>query len=233
MKNTRKNFWDQEYRDPIHLKLSTEPAEDLLLFVKWAERNAEWYPFPKHGTVLDLGCGNGRNLVWLCKEANMNGVGYDSSGEAVAQAQKAATAAGAHVQCIKRSIAGNFDLPDASVDVILDMMTSHVLNEAERTHWKNEMFRVLKPYGWVFFKTFFLDGDLNASRMLREFPTKESGSYMHPRIGVLEHVWSQEEIHEFFDELFTVHKVVKSHKHILKGKAFKRRTISIYLEKKG
>ncbi len=231
MKNTRKNFWDQEYRDPTHLKLSTEPAEDLISFAKWAERNAEWDPFPKHGTVLDLGCGNGRNIIWLCSQSGMNGYGYDTSGEAILQAQKAA--GNLPIQFTKRSLAGNFDLPDASVDVILDMMSSHVLTEAERMHWKNEMLRVLKPWGWVFFKTFFLDGDMNASRMLREFPAGEAGSYIHPRIGVLEHVWSEEEIHEFFGQEFKVHKVVKSHKHILKGKAFKRRTISIYLEKKG
>jgi len=82
-----KAFWEQEYRNPKHLKMSDEPSGDLIDFINWAERNAEWPAFPSGGTVLDIGCGNGRNLIYLFKESQMKGVGIDLSGAAITQAK--------------------------------------------------------------------------------------------------------------------------------------------------
>lgn len=80
-------FWNKEYKQAKHLTLSTEPSSDLLEFVKWTERNAEWPAFPKHGLIVDIGCGNGRNLIPLCHEFNMNGYGIDIAEVALQQAR--------------------------------------------------------------------------------------------------------------------------------------------------
>ena len=56
--------------------------------------------------------------------------------------------------------------------------------------------------------------------------------YLHPEIGVAEYVWTEDALHEFFEPQFTIHKIEKSHKHVRKnGEAWKRRTVSLYLEK--
>ncbi len=226
-----KAFWNKEYKSGEHLALSTEPSGDLETFVHWAERNAEWPAFPKGGFILDIGCGNGRNIIALAKEAGMKGYGFDISGEAIAQAKKAA--GDLPITFEVRSAEEKLPLEDESVDVVLDMMTSHFLKKAEREAYVKEVVRVLKPYGWLFFKSFLLDGDHNAHRMIAEHPADEEHSYIHPRIGVYEHVFTEDELVAIFSPYFKIYKMVKSHKHITEsGKPWKRRTVSLYLEKK-
>ncbi len=129
------------------------------------------------------------------------------------------------------------------------MMTTHFLRAAEREAYVAELVRVMKPYGWVFFKTFLLDGDLHAKRLIQENPDRgevindekgniignikaEAHSYIHPRIGVVEHVFTEQEIYDMFSPYFKIYKMIKSYKHIKDGKAFKRRTVSVYMERK-
>ncbi len=226
-----KQFWNDEYKNPHHLTMSDEPSSDMISFVRWAERNAEWPPFPKGGVVLDIGCGNGRNLIALIKESHMKGYGIDISEEAIRQAKSKS-----QNFPITFSVGHAEDpLPflDQSVDVVLDMMTSHFLNQKMRNNLVSEVARVLKPFGWFFFKTFILDDDQNAMRMIKENPSlEESNTYIHPRIKVTEHVWTEEEILHTFLPYFTIHKIIKSHKHIKDGKPYKRRTVSVYMERK-
>lgn len=113
----------------------------------------------------------------------------------------------------------------------LDMMSSHFLKAAEREHLRDEIFRVLKPGGYFFMKTFLKDDDLHTARLVKEKPGDEPGSYIHPVIGVQEYVYREEELLHFLGEKFIVHKTYASHKHKLKGKAWKRRTISVYAQK--
>lgn len=224
-----KNFWNREYQKGEHLALSINPSEDLLKFFRWLQRrNPELLP-PKP-FVLDLGCGNGRNLIYLAKEYGIKGIGYDISAEAIAQARK--NSKDLPLEWKERSIAGSLDLPDQSVDMVLDMMASHFLNTEERMLLRDELVRIMKLGGWIFFKTFLLEEDLHAKRLLRENPSGEKGSYIHPQIGVQEHVWTIQEIEDFFSPYFDIHKIEKSHKHILHGKAHKRRSVTVYLERK-
>jgi hypothetical protein len=84
---------------------------------------------------------------------------------------------------------------------------------------------------WLFFKSFLADDDLHTKRLLREHPADEGGAYIHPRLGVYEYTWTEEVLREFFEPYFEIHKIDKSHKHIIRGKAGKRRTVSAYLQK--
>lgn len=222
-------FWDHEYASGGHLKLSEAESGDLSKFTRWLNRQKDATPLQNGQTALDLGCGNGRNLIFLAKNFGLSGLGYDTSSAAIATARKLSGELPINYEV--RSISGRLEIPDASVDLALDMMTSHFLGEAERLELRDEVHRVLKPGGWLFMKTFLRDGDLHTKRLLAEYPAKEPNSYIHPVIGVPEHVYSEEELVEFLSEKFIVHKVYRSHKHVSQGKARKRRTIAVYAEK--
>jgi SAM-dependent methyltransferase len=263
--SSSKTFWNKEYSTPKHLTMSDEVASDLVTFERWVTRNAEWFPFPKDGLVLDVGCGNGRNIIPLCSEYGMKGIGFDISGVAVEQARKTlqlvskdkSDADGniipgkkVDIEFKTQSASDPMDtLEDQSVDIVLDMMTSHYLRKGERELYIKELARVMKPYAWLFFKTFISDGDLHIKRLIQENPDTgevihdeqgniignipaEPNSYIHKKIGVFEHVFSEEEIFELYSPYFKIHKAMKSYKHIKDGKAFKRRTISVYMERK-
>lgn len=237
--NKHSEFWNKEYKTSEHLALSDEPAEDLEKFTRWAERNYGRRFLNPLARALDLGCGNGRNLIFLARTYGMRGVGYDISSEAIRLAERASRhsperggqAKDLPIIYTARSIEGTIDLPDASVDIVLDMMTSHFLREREREQLRSEVVRVLKPGGWLFFKSFLADKDLHVRRLLKENPADEKDSYIHPKLGVYEHVWTEESLREFFSPYFEVHKIERSHKHMNRGRAWKRRTITAYLQK--
>jgi SAM-dependent methyltransferase len=274
-----KSFWNREYQTAEHITLSHEPSEDLEKFCRWHERNFGRTLLNPTSSALDLGCGNGRNLIYLAREYGMRGIGYDISEEAILQAEEMATqgmgmskqpsmgktmsrvSAAATSTAAASTIAtfsSSFDLnltfevqsiavplpaANASANIVLDMMSSHFLRQTEREQLLAEILRILKPVGnsaatrgmtggWLFFKGFLLDEDLNAKRMLREYPADEADTYIHPRLGVAEHVWTEQSLRDFFEPHFEIHKLEKSHKHMSHGRAFKRRTICAYLEKK-
>jgi SAM-dependent methyltransferase len=112
------------------------------------------------------------------------------------------------------------------------MMSSHILLSHGRENLRNEILRILKPGGWLFFKSFLLEEDQHAKRLLKEHPGPEENTYIHPEIGVPEYVWTEEALREFYEPFFTLHKLEKSHKHEHRdGSAWKRRTVSAYLQK--
>ncbi len=250
-KNQPKKFWNQEYAQAEYLALSARPSENLIKFTRWLEREYGKGWLNKWTTVLDLGCGNGRHLIYLNQTFGCRGYGYDISEEAIKQAINHAGSS-ANGPNLGRSASGNpklkplatslnfevrslteaLPLADQSVDLALDMMSSHVLRQTERERLRDEVLRVLKPRGYLLFKTFLAEGDIHTKRLLREHPAGEPGSYIHPELGVYEHVWTIDEIKDFFGPYFEVRKIEKSHKHILHGRAHKRRYVVVYLEKK-
>lgn len=235
VKNHKRNrhgtaFWDQEYTKAENLALSTEASEDLEKFTRWLERQTKRTLLNPLGSVIDFGCGNGRNLIYLAQDFGMRGIGYDSSAAAIKEAQRLSGDLQIHYQT--RSIAGTFaEIADESQTLALDMMSSHFLKKDERIQLREEIHRVLKPGGFFFMKTFVSDGDIHTKRLIAEQPGEEENSYIHPVIGVQEYVYSEDELYAFLSERFIVHKTYLSHKHVLRGKARKRRTIAMYVEK--
>src|SRR3989344_2526525 len=222
-------FWDREYKTSKYLMLSDEPAEDLEKFCRFLERHYGRKYLNVTTRALDLGCGNGRNLIYLSGTYGMRGVGYDISDEGIKIAKRAS--AELPIVYVARTIEGTIDMPDNSCDIVLDMMTSHFLKEKEREILRGEILRVLKPGGWLFFKSFLAEEDMHVRRLLKENPADEKDSYIHPELGLYEHVWTGESLHEFFAPFFSIEKIERSFKHIRDGKAWKRRTVCAYIQK--
>jgi SAM-dependent methyltransferase len=222
-------FWDQEYTNPEHLKLSDKESQDLAKFTRWIIRRNRGDILAEESEVMDVGCGNGRNLIYLANNFTMRGHGVDISSAAIAQAKQASGDLPINYHVGKAS--DPLPTPDNSQSLVLDMMTSHFLDQAGRTNLRDEIFRTLRPGGFLFMKTFLKDKDLHTARLIQEKPGKEEGSYIHPVMGVAEYVYSEEELVNFLSEKFIVRKIYRSHKHAFKGRARKRRTISIYAEK--
>ena len=234
----KKNFWDTQYKNPTHLALSDEPAEDVLKFTRWLEREHGRKYLNVTTSALDIGCGNGRNLIYLAQTYSMRGVGYDASAEAIAQANRTAhttvncSSTKPPLEFFVRNIRESIPVPDGSITLVLDMMSSHVLRKVEREALRSEIVRVLRPNGWLFFKSFLLEDDQHAERLLREYPADEEGMYLHPEIGAAEYVWTESALRDFFEPYFVIHKIEKSHKHLHKDRtAWKRRTVAVYLQK--
>jgi SAM-dependent methyltransferase len=223
-----KEFWNKEYKTAEHLALSMNPSEDLEKFTRWMEREYGREFLNPIAKVLDIGTGNGRNIQYLAESYGMRGHGFDISERAIADAKQQAN--DLPIEFEVRSMTERLPADDGSITLVLDMMTSHFLRAAER--------EALKPGGWLFFKSFLADEDLHVQRLVKESPADEAGAYIHPKIGVYEYAWTEDDAIEFFAPYFDIKKIHKSHKHINRGKigderAWRRRTFSMYLQKIG
>lgn len=114
------------------------PSQELVAFV--AAIN-----FPKGTKGLDVGCGAGREAVFLAQQG-LNMIGVDLSPEALRIAAERAKESGVQVDWRN----GNaLDLPveDLSVDFVNDRGCFHAIADDDRDQFAREIARILKPGG--------------------------------------------------------------------------------------
>jgi SAM-dependent methyltransferase len=202
----KKNYthpWEREYQNPQFLTLGTEPLADVKDFFRWMKKqvrkNAKHFSAPLDTwTVLDLGCGNGKNLVYAVENFCASGIGYDISQTAIQQAlalsQKLLEKNPTALHYEIRSIGQPVPLTDQSVDLIIDATSSHCLHASEREIYLREIYRVLKPNGWLFVRALCLDGDNNAKKLIQDFPGSEPQSYVVPQTNITETVFTEKQL---------------------------------------
>lgn len=142
MNATVDNFWEQAYRSGEYRKHwdYSAPSQELVALV------AAGLIAP-HARVLDVGCGSGREAVFLA-ECGCDVAGVDISPRALELARRRAWDEGVEVEWLEGSF---FDLPveDMSVDFINDRGALHLVAEKSRPRYAAEVRRVLKPGGCV------------------------------------------------------------------------------------
>lgn len=146
------NFWNNEYANKDNFDSLDNVSGDLKKFFRWLNRQKDFYlPQGKIDNVLDLGCGDGGNLIHVCNEYDCIGLGYDMSNEAIKQANKKSEEIGTHIEFLCRTVDGDIPINDDSQKLVFDIMVSHFLNKNKRTKLMREIYRVLEPGGFLFF----------------------------------------------------------------------------------
>lgn len=106
-------------------------------------------PLPQGGTLLDVGCGQGRSFRYLRDAFRpVRMLGLDADPHSIGLSRAEAEREGIDVTLMVADCA-HIDLPDASVDVLFCHQTFHHLVEQERA--LDEFWRVLKPGGLLLF----------------------------------------------------------------------------------
>ncbi len=229
-KKNVKDTWDKEYKDPEYFSMSDKAGSETVKFARHMRKEFGDDYF-NYTTVLDSGCGNGRNLIYLAENYGAKGIGFDISQTAINQAKDASKTL--PLKFVAQPMATRLPAEDNSIDVVLDVMASHCLKEAERELYLSELNRVMKQGSWMFIKTFLWEGDAHAKRMSELYPGGELHSYIHPRLGVFEHVWTEDGLIEFLERIGDVRFVYRSHGyHKMGGTPYKRRYIVCYVEKR-
>lgn len=133
-----RSFWDRAYADgdhEEHWEPPRVPAELAALVAAGA--------IPTDRPVLDVGCGSGREAVFLAAHGAPV-IGVDSSREAVELARRRAGDAGVAVDVRCASV---FELPlaDDAVGFAVDRGCFHALDPDDRPRYAAELARVLAP----------------------------------------------------------------------------------------
>ena len=125
MQNEIRPFWEQAYRDPEAVAFSKGPTADLAEF---------HHLIPPGSSVLDVGCGEGRNAIFLAG-LDHTAEGFDLSESGIGKAKAIATAQGVSVRFWAQDL-GTFDFTRA-YDVIL----SHGVLHLPEKHIRNAFIR--------------------------------------------------------------------------------------------
>lgn len=188
-----REVWDREYSSVKAIPSSTreEPAKALVLF-------ADLMALSASKRVLDAGCGNGRNAVYLAKKGCIV-TAVDFSPEAIKETKRRAVLAGVQKQIttIEHFIDDPLPSPGEAFDVILDCYTfCHFLDEEVGEAFWKELTRVLRPGGEVLSIVFAPDDEYYAQFLSSQ--NEERMVVTDPSNGISKRLYTEHQIQRYF-----------------------------------
>lgn len=141
------NDWDKEYlRKGIPSSFLVEPSGVLL----WALANWSYVSCQKlPKTALDVGCGTGRNTLYLAKQG-IEAYGFDQSVEAITKARKQQQELRLEPapQFWHHDLQNGIPTNESSMDLVMDIFVyKHQIDSEVRASYRREVARVLQPSG--------------------------------------------------------------------------------------
>jgi SAM-dependent methyltransferase len=192
----QKIAWDAEHRSPYILNPmdSTEPSSGVRLFKDWL--GERWGSRQLHG--LEMGCGKGRNSIWLAQHGALMRA-FDFSSVAVVEARRRASALGiGSVEFSVHDATTSWPYPNDSFDFVVDCFAStDIESVAGREFARDQIFRVLRPGGVLLLYTLSTDDEFH-HEMIKQYPAEEPNSFRHPSNSKFEKVFDREELVNFF-----------------------------------
>lgn len=186
--------WDKEHQNPtvLHQMDSEKPSGGVVDF---------WETFAKEKspkTGIEMGCGKGRNVIWLAKQG-VDMIGFDFSPAAIREAQTRAEKAGiadrAHFAV--RDATKMWQFPENSFDIAIDCFAlTDIESEEGRANAIREFYRVLKPGGYLMAYLLSTD-DAFHKEMIKKSPAHEKNAFLH-NTGKFEKVFDEQEIHDLY-----------------------------------
>jgi SAM-dependent methyltransferase len=230
----QQDAWDKEYKAQQLLSPSNVPHAEVMRFVKWLKKERK-----KQGTMLDLeevrlldlGSGTGRNSYYFADEG-AHAIGFEFSPTAVAMAKDTAVKNGLSIEYRLQDIGNVFPIPDASVNLILDVTSSNSLSDAGRAVYLQEIQRVLEPGGYMFLRALSLEGDTNAKELVKRFPGPDPDTYIHPDLGITEKVFTRESLIATYSPYLEIKEFKRvEHYATVAGRKYKRSYWVAYMQK--
>lgn len=97
------------------------------------------------GSVLDVGCGTGENVLYLAARG-YHAMGVDGAPTAIRKARAKAKQRGLTVRFVTAD-ALKLSIPDRQFDTVIDSGLFHVFSDEERDQFRNSLERVIRPGG--------------------------------------------------------------------------------------
>lgn len=141
------NHWDRIYETGAYKRQWDYkfPSQELVTTV--AVKGV-----PQNGIALDVGCGAGRDAIFLA-QCGYKVIAIDISEKAIEIAKERATEAQVEVEWRCGNVL-ELSITDQSVEFITDRGCFHLISENDRAKYAQEITRVLKPGGTLLLRGF-------------------------------------------------------------------------------
>ena len=140
--------WDSTYRS--HQQVWGDKPSELAAFACKYLQGIE--SSCKDMEILDLGCGYGRDAMYLARSIKCRVLGIDNSREAIEMARK--TLAGELESRVRFECCDFRQMPDGKYDIIFVSNFYQLLEAEQRNALRNIIEKNLKPGGMLFLSTF-------------------------------------------------------------------------------
>ena len=190
----QQKIWDREHSKPtVLLQMDSDDASSgVKKFWEWLDA----YDVLRE-TGIEMGCGKGRNVIWLAKQGIAMS-GFDFSPAAIEEAKRRATdVPNASFQVADATQRWPYD--DASFDFGIDCFASTDIESPEgRQAAIAELRRVLKPGGLLLAYLLSTDDEFH-KEMVQSSPAHERNVFLHPT-GKFEKIYDEQDIAELFGD---------------------------------
>lgn len=191
-------IWEKEHAEPYSLLQmdSEEGSSGIIKFLDWLKAKKNDY---KNLKAIELGCGKGRNVIWLAKQG-IHSTGIDFSKTAIEEAKKRAERVGLEDQTefYYHDATTPWNFPDNSFDLVTDCFATTDIEDAKgRQFAASEMVRILKPGGYLLAYLLSPQDEYHA-QTIKESPAAEKGAFLHPKTGKFEKTFDLDEIKQMY-----------------------------------
>lgn len=222
MNPSPKDLWQIEYQKKgIPSSFREDPSGSVLDFMNWLRNKGI-----TDGTALDIGCGTGRNSLYLASQG-FDVYSLDIVGDMVnrlnRQAQELGYQGKVHAYC--QSVTDDWPFPGQKFQVGLDTFCyKHQIDPAGRQVYRRELVRTFKEDG-VYLLTLAGVDDGYYGPLLAESPDPHNQVIIDPANNIPSVLFAKEQVEEEFGSAFDL--AFYEHKRkegIMHGKSYLRST---------
>lgn len=140
--------WDNEY---VEMGIPSSWKIDPSSVVLWGLENLKWLSGSPPRSVLDVGCGTGRNTIAVAEMLEARATGIDYSEAAIERAQERlhlAAGLSHNVTFQLADIKNRLPFDSGNFSLVLDVFVYfHLLDSKQRAEYRQELRRVMSPDG--------------------------------------------------------------------------------------
>lgn len=228
---TTQELWNEEYKKQgIPTSYKTAPSRALKIFIDFlSERNIKI-----SGKILELGCGKGRNSIFLAKNFDCEVFGIDISTVALNEFEENPIKQGVKklVHIYEGSIGRILPFEDKFFHFAIDITSFfHLVEHNEIETYLSELYRVTENNAFIL-QFLFPKDDGFYGQLLSTSNEKGMGIYTDPENGATGRLYLEDEIKNFFSRKFKIIEFMKlEFKDLMYGKMYTRRMFLIILQK--
>ncbi len=206
---------------------SPEPSSMVVQFAEFLKEQKI-----TSGQVVDVGCGKGRNSVFLA-EQGYEVCALDYIAPAISHAREQARLSGVekNIHFLQIPIDERWPFKDVKFDVVVDCFSSiDIETRVGREVCRDEMFRTLKPGGYAMVAVVSTEDEFE-KESIAAHPGPEKNSTLWPGTGKFQKDYDEEELKEFYRmfEIVELKKITKPAKKM--GRDFMATNFLVILKK--